>query len=258
MTNLSLKSNTNFWEKSLSVASNSSLKNGVCSFSINRSKEIEKFQVLIQPVETPNFEDPRVFIVNDNMFLFGNFVKKSPPKDKSLECTVAYFNLTSKQLFTLKSPLNRGIDKNWIPIFSDGSKISMVYESKPLRIVEVDITNNDCVLLTKNSKAMFNYHGGSQAVRILNNRYLRIVRHKLRRPRLGLVTYSYALVHDQNLEILYESRPFIFRKLGIEICNGLTLKNDILFFAWGEDDYRMYLGEINLEKFLDWIGYQAK
>lgn len=258
MTNLSLKSNTNFWEKERSTKRNLSLKNGVCSFSMNRLFEIENFKVLIQPVTTPNFEDPKVFVVNGRMLLFGNLVKKSPPKDKDLECNVAFLDVTSKEISTLGSPLNRKIEKNWIPIFSNGNKVSMIYESKPLRTLEVDISNSESILQTKYSNAVFNYHGGSQAVRISNNRYLRIVRHKLRRPRLGLVAFSYAMVHDQDLEILFESKPFIFKKLGIEICNGLTLKNDTLVFSWGEDDERMYLGEIAIDNFLNWIGYDAK
>jgi len=257
MTNLTLKPNTSFWEKDLNTKRYTSLINGVCSFSINESFEMENFKVLIQPVTTPNFEDPKVFVVNGKILLFGNLVKNSPPKDKALECNVAFLDVTSKQISSLSSPLNRKIEKNWIPIFSNGNKVSMIYESKPLRTVEVDVSNSEIILQTKNSRAVFNYHGGSQAVRIANNRYLRIVRHKLRRPRLGLVPYAYAIVHDQDLEILFESKPFIFRKLGIEICNGLTLKNDTLFFSWGEDDERMYLGKIELQNFLNWVGYEA-
>ena len=61
------------------------------------------------------------------------------------------------------------------------------------------------------------------------------------------------MIHNSSLHVKFISKPFIFKKFGFEICNGLIIVEDKLVFAWGEDDLKMFTGEIPIVEFLEWI-----
>jgi hypothetical protein len=99
-----------------------------------------------------------------------------------------------------------------------------------------------------------NLSGGSQFVRIPSGQFLRVARARFPVEGKGLVHFSYLLLHDENLHPIKISRPFIFRKIGFEICNGLLLTNDgSVFFSWGEDDRKLYVMSAKLSDVLSWL-----
>jgi hypothetical protein len=50
------------------------------------------------------------------------------------------------------------------------------------------------------------------------------------------------------------SRPFVFRKLGFEICNGMRLeKNGDVYLSWAENDREMFIANCSSENILDFI-----
>ena len=53
--------------------------------------------------------------------------------------------------------------------------------------------------------------------------------------------------------IAYLDKPFVFNKLGVEICNGLMIKDDLVYFSWGEDDLEMYVGRCSKAELMDWF-----
>jgi hypothetical protein len=71
-------------------------------------------------------------------------------------------------------------------------------------------------------------------------------------PRRKIATLSYLVFHNSDGQIIRMSKPFLFKKFGFEICNGLTLEGENLLFSWGEDDIRMYVGRIPIQDLLAW------
>ncbi len=254
VTNLSHKPSTNFWEKSNKKNEIVGLLNGIASFTLSNELSIDKFRIVVEPHEVPNFEDPRAFILEGELVLFINYIKKYPsPSDRKLICRFGYINLTDKKLTVFESPYRRDIEKNWIPVQAQNRVISFIYESSPLTVYRCDLDSKFSDLQILPSRLDFNFHGGTQLIQINTNEFLRIVRYKFRFPKKGLVQISYALIHNENLAVIHTSKPFIFQKFGYETCNGLVLKDGSLLFSWGENDEKIFVGSIELKSFLDWI-----
>lgn len=254
MSNISHKPKTNFWERDIIISPPKNLINGVCSFELDDSYTVKNFTVLIKPTVTPNFEDPRSFEIDNELVLFGNYVQKYPfGADRKFICQVGFYNLANKRFILFDSPNGNNIEKNWIPFKFTDNKITMVYESNPLTILVIDISSLKFEKKVLSRDLEFNFHGGSQFVKVGPEEYLRIVRYKFRFPKRGLVQLSFAMLHDEKLNVKFVSNPFIFRKFGFETCNGLALNNDELVFTWGEDDEKVFIGKISLKSFMKWV-----
>lgn len=232
---------------------------GICSFKVSGNFDLINFKVIIHPEPTPCFQDPKAVIFNDEIFLFGNYLTKEPHgSDRSSIIQIAYLDLNARKIKVLKNVSKKNIEKNWIPFSLENKILTLVYKSKPFTIMKYNLDFDTAVFTTHNHNSVnFDYHGGSQFIELNAQLFARIVRFKHRLPKLGLVNLSYVMLHDQNLEVTYVSRPFIFRKFGLEICNGLTLKDGRILFAWGEDDIRMYTGSMAVDDFLKWV-YSSK
>jgi hypothetical protein len=254
ISNISHKPETNFWEQSVIKNSPENLINGTCSFELDDSYHVKNYTLVIPPSTTPNFEDPRCFKIKNELVLFGNYVEKYPiDNDRSFVCKVGFYNLSNGKFTIFDSPNGRNIEKNWIPFQYDDNKITLVYESNPLTILKFDITSLKFEKKILSNNLEFNFHGGSQFVKVGSGEFLRIVRYKFRFPRKGLVQLSFAMIHDEKLNVKFVSKPFIFRKFGFETCNGLSLFDDELIFTWGEDDEKMFVGKIALKPFMEWV-----
>ena len=254
MSNISHKPKTNFWERNIVTSPPKNLINGICSFELDDSYRVINFTELIKPTPTPNFEDPRSFEIENELVLFGNYVKKYPyGTDRKFICQVGFYDLATEKFTLFDSPKGNSIEKNWIPFNYNDNKITMIYESNPLTILVIDVSSLKFEKKVISRELEFNFHGGSQFVKVGPEEYLRIVRYKFRFPKRGLVQLSFAMIHDAKLNVKFVSNPFIFRKFGFETCNGLSLYADELTFTWGEDDEKMFIGKIPLKLFMDWI-----
>lgn len=254
MSNISHKPKTNFWEREHTIDPHKKLINGTCSFELDDSYNVKNFRVVISPTVTPNFEDPRSFEIGDEIVLFGNYVQKYPfGADREFICQVGFYNLATKKFTLFDSPNRNNIEKNWIPFRFNGNKITMIYESNPLTILVIDMLSLKFEKKVISEELEFNFHGGSQFVKVSPDEYLRIVRYKFRFPKRGLVQLSFAMLHDEKLNVKFVSNPFIFQKFGFETCNGLALNNEELVFTWGEDDKKVFIGKISLKSFMEWL-----
>lgn len=254
ISNLSLRPHTNFWEKDQNKYKTLELKNGICSFSLNSNFEITNYRTLVPISNVPNLEDPKVFIHNEKLLLTCNYVVQHPNESgDKLICKVVIYDLDRKEILQLEGPTNRNIEKNWIPMPIDGPNLNFIYDSLPDSIYRIEANSLKGIMLNGSPKKLFNYHGGSQFLQISEFFYIRIVREKRRLPKKGLVTLSYILVYNSNLEYIKTIGPFIFRIFGFEICNGITISGDSVIFSWGENDHKMFVGEIKIDKLLTWI-----
>jgi hypothetical protein len=60
-------------------------------------------------------------------------------------------------------------------------------------------------------------------------------------------------MHDLSFNEIGRTIPFVFRKLSIEICNGLEFDGKDFIFSWGEDDREMFVGKVEMRKLLNWF-----
>lgn len=232
---------------------------GICSFKVSENLDLISFDIINTPHSPPCFQDPRAIIFNDEVVLFGNYLVKEPyGSDRSSIIQTAFFDLKTMHIRVLNKVSNKNIEKNWIPFALKGKVLTLVYRSKPFTIMRYNLESDTATFTTYfDSLADLDFHGGSQFIELNNQFFARIVRYKHRFPKLGLINLSYVMVHNHNLDIVYVSKPFIFRKFGLEICNGLTVKDGRIYFAWGEDDIRMYSGSMRVDDFLQWV-YNSK
>ena len=254
VTNKSYMQKTDFLERSIAREQNEIPVDAVARFLVNDQFNVFDFEYVIPLSSTPHFQDPKGFVSGDKQYLFGNYVLKYPNnQNRQFVCKVAFYDIKSKRLEVFESPLHKNIEKNWIPFKIEGDNLYMIYECKPYATLNYNLVTKDMKYDLRENSADLNYHGGSPFVKIGLDEYLRIVRYKFRFPKLGLVTLSYAMIHDEKLNIIFTSSPFIFKKFGFEICHGLALMNNELIFTWGEDDFKMFMGSISLDKFINWI-----
>lgn len=227
--------------------------NGIAEFAIDEEYNAIDYKVVVEPTSIPNFEDPKAFLLEGEVALFCNLIRKEPTgEDRTFICQNAVIQLSSKKVTTFESPFSKNIEKNWIPIDLDGSNLRMFYSCHPLVILNINLENSLISTSVIVDESRFDFHGGSQIVRLTDALLVRVVRRKMQMKNLGMIAISYLVFHNNDLKIVRISKPFLFRKFGFEICNGLAKIDDYLVFAWGEDDIRNLIGRIKINEMLDW------
>ena len=148
-------------------------------------------------------------------------------------------------------------EKNWVVINESHDSLFFLAQSKPLIIEKVNIKTgvSERVVLQENESQLSskNLNGGSPFVKIDSNHFLRVARLQFGIYGIGTCRISVLVLHDLEFKEVARSKPFIFNNLGIEICNGLMIKDDSVYFSWGEDDVAMYVGRCSKAELMDWF-----
>ncbi len=227
--------------------------NGIIEFKLDDSYEVKAYNEIVKLERVPNLEDPKAFVLNNHMVLFCNLVIKEPDgHDRTFICKNAIFDLDSKIIQAIESPYSKNIEKNWIPIDEKGGNLRLFYSCNPLNILHLNLNDGSTQIEVIDDSLELDFHGGSQLIRVNEDLLVRVVRRKMQVKDLGMIAISYLMFHNNDMSINKISKPFLFRKFGFEICNGLAREDDSLVFTWGEDDYRNYIGKIRIQKLLDW------
>ena len=227
--------------------------NGIAELKLDKDYNVIHYEELIEPTGVPNFEDPKAFLIGDQVALFCNFITKEPSgKDRTFVCTNAIIELNSKKVTVLDSPFSKNIEKNWIPIDVTNGNLRMFYSCNPLTLLNVNLKDGLVSTSILDQESENDFHGGSQLVRLTDDLLVRVVRRKMQMKKTGMVAISYLMFHGNDLKVIFISKPFLFRKFGFEICNGLAKMDDYLVFTWGEDDIRNFAGRIKIDAMLSW------
>lgn len=227
--------------------------NGIAEFKLDADCNVTNFKEIVKPTEVPNFEDPKAFLFGEQVALFCNFIKKEPSgKDRTFVCANAIIELDSKKSIVLQSPFSKNIEKNWIPIDVVNGNLRMFYSCKPLTLLNFNLEDGSLSTTILDQEFEIDFHGGSQLVRLTDELLVRVVRRKMQMKRIGMVAISYLMFHSNDLKVVQISKPFLFRKFGFEICNGLARMGDSLIFTWGEDDIRNFTGRIKIDELMSW------
>ena len=149
-------------------------------------------------------------------------------------------------------------EKNWVVICESEDSLLFLNQSKPPLIDKVDIKTGIPERLeiqeNINSANYANLNGGSAFVRFDSSHFLRVARLQFPiYPNGGGCRINVLVLHDLEFNEIARSKPFIFTKLGVEICNGLLVIDDFVYFSWGLDDIEMYVGKCSKVDLMLWF-----
>jgi hypothetical protein len=148
-------------------------------------------------------------------------------------------------------------EKNWVVIQELENSLLFLNQSKPAIINKVHTKTGVSERLEiqedKSRQYFANLNGGSPFVRIDSKHFLRVARLTFPIYPIGVTRISVLVLHDLDFKEVARSKPFIFNKLGVEVCNGLLVKDGVVYFSWGEDDLEMYVGWCTKEELMHWF-----
>jgi len=222
-------------------------KSGIFELTLDFNLERVSFKELIASSFPPNFEDPRLLFLGSKLHLLLTEVSISTTG--RLNSSVSLFDTQLMSIKKLEVSIAKSIEKNWVPIDLYQSELRLLYSAKPW----VEITNlresKDTITMQLRKckdRSEEATNGGTAIVQLLDGRWMRIARQKRRLFLFGWIHLNYLMIYNSNFELTETFGPFIFRKLGFEVCNGIFLKGEKIHFSWTEDDETSFLAEIDL------------
>jgi len=228
------------------------LKNGIITFTTSLEGVISEIEFIHNISEIPNFEDPRIFNYLNETFLIMTQVLSPIGKAKApWKSSIVLENLENRKISNFSSPAKKGIEKNWVPIESK-TDIKILYSSNPLTIITFDPSTG---LVGTESSEISSPVSLNNRTQIISTPhpcipFIRIASKKYAHSKVGYTPFHYFEIFSKNLEPVKLSRPFIFSSIQMEMCQGLTLKDDLLVLSWTELDKFSKIGSIHLETVL--------
>lgn len=147
-----------------------------------------------------------------------------------------------EQLIPLKGPDERRCEKNWLPFIKD-QQLLMIYGYDPFTIFKINQATGDSETVVSYQPPLdFSRFRGSASPIAFNQGYL-FVEHEVIQEG-NSIFYMHRFVQlDNNLKITHISKPFFFKKKGLEYCCGMTLDHSgkNLILSIGIDDREAYL-----------------
>jgi hypothetical protein len=220
----------------------------------NLNYSIEKLKLLDRNVFV---EDPRLHAGYGNLVTaiarFGNL---RPNANRPNHARMILINDIDGSGTIVHSDTDKYIEKNWVVIEQLGTELIMLKQSHPQEIVSVDSLTGVAKSITSSefvkNRPRTALNGGSAFVLIDNAYYMRVARIQIPLPNLGITRISVIVMHDLSYREISRSKPFIFQKLGVEVCNGFAYNASSFIFSWGQDDKSMFIASCEKNDLLDW------
>ena len=193
------------------------------------------------PSNIEGLEDVRLFVFNDKVH-FSSSTKNLTDTGK-IVIAVGEYDVTDsvmKNIKVIEPPQPSQCEKNWIPIPDNcgivvKNKMNFIFGWNPLQIGAVSDTNKLEIHTTYSTPVFFSRLRGSSNLFEYDGRYW-CVTHFVRytTPRV----YYHCLMAFNRETLIPEiySTPFCFKKLAIEYCLGLHIKNDKAYFVFSQND----------------------
>ena len=231
------------------------LLNGIIVFQLNLMGEVSGLKVIRELSTIPNFEDPRIFIYKNQKFLvMTNVVSPLGQEKGPWSCTVMLENLESGKSYQLASPTARKIEKNWVPIQNE-QNLQLLYSSNPITVIDFDIAQERYNLTTTDNFSQLPLNNRTQVIKTPHPLipYLRIASRKFANPKVGYTPFHYFEILSVTYKPIRISKPFVFKCIQMEMCQGLTLHGEQVVLTWTEKDIDNYVGTIKLEAIIDFF-----
>lgn len=253
-TNVSVKPVANRFGQMLRIQNGEYLENALFKANLTPTKSLVNQEVVISSSDPRSMEDVRVCKSNYGDILIGtSIVQQVNPNQKQLSTKVSV--KWGDKFQTLCSPVGKRFEKNWIPIRIQDNNLELLHSNFPFRIIKLDLNSGVQSSITiEGVGSTLPLSGGTPFVLLEDGGYIRVARMRFAFFRRGFIHFNFLVLHDENLKEIQISKPFVFKKLGFEICNGLVLTKDKKFvFSWAEDDTKMYLAECDSDLLLRWL-----
>ncbi len=218
--------------------------------------DVQNVSLLTDSSQGLSLEDPRIFLNENELWVIATkLTSVKGPNGSKWSSTISLLSFPGLGKFDLVSPFEKNIEKNWVPIEVKKDKICLLYSSYPAISLSVDLrTGLQSNPTTSDEQYERRFNGGSQFVKLHNGDFIRVVRRRVPFSWRGYCHISYLVLHDSNLALKRISKPFVFNRIGIEVCNGLTLDAQGKFlFSWGEEDRSMYVARTEYDQLLMWF-----
>ena len=134
------------------------------------------------------------------------------------------------RLHIIKSPKNADVEKNWMPVESDG-ELSVIYSVNPFELMSIENGKSFSRYTRPVNKDIAEYRGSSQAISYKSG-FLCVVHRNI------IVGWRRIYLHrfvffDENWDITRMSKEFFIEKKGAEFCAGLANKGDRYVITYG-------------------------
>ena len=229
------------------------LRNGIITFTTNLEGDISELEIRHSLSEIPNFEDPRIFTYANQTFLIMTNVQSPIGNERApWQSCIVIENLENREIYNLTSPTRRGIEKNWIPIESK-TNIKILYSTSPVTILTFEPLTRLMSYEISDISSPVSLNNRTQMIATSHPSipYIRIASKKYAHRKVGYTPFHYFEILSKNLESTKLSKPFVFSSIQMEICQGLTLKDNLLILSWTERDKISKIGSINVESVLE-------
>ena len=208
---------------------------------------IDNYEVLTEVYKKNNdsriqgLEDVRLFVHNDTIYCSAvstEFTKKNRIVIGNYDIE----NLKIKNVKPLSPPTDTDCEKNWIYVPNKNlteekskGKMNFIYEWHPLKIGSVEENDTLSIHTVYETPKFFSrFRGSSPLVEYRNKLWAVVHIVKYSTPRV----YYHCLVSfdKETMKPISYSVQFCFRKLQIEYCIGLHIKDDTFCFIFSEND----------------------
>jgi tetratricopeptide (TPR) repeat protein len=181
-------------------------------------------------------EDVRIF--NHKGTIYFNANSKNFKENNNISMVIGEYNINKKTIDNVKvveSPYGKTCEKNWIYIPLDSNdKMNFIYNWCPLEIGAVD--NGTLNIYTKhNTPKFFSRLRGSSNMFEYNSR-LWCLTHYVKYSTPRIYYHSLIAFNRQTLKPEMYSLPFAFRKLAIEYCLTIHIKDGDICFIFSQGD----------------------
>jgi len=199
------------------------------------------------------FDDPRFIPGNLNLLLLhGRYHPHSVEEDQP-NFLPLLFNRFENNIEKLEAPFMSKYEKNWVPLPLNSKKLKLLRSTHPLSIIEVNLRNLSTQEKIVRQSEKLGFHNGSNVILFTTGYYLRIVRQRIHLEGLRAIHFSTFMLHDLNMNLVVQTKPFLFQKYGFEICNSILQIDDEIFFVWGQNDETAFIGRVKTEEIYSWI-----
>jgi hypothetical protein len=175
--------------------------------------------------------DYRIFKHMDEYYLLGYGTNIRDHLDTMVLCRLAGDRVT--RLDVLRSPNGADVEKNWMPVESDG-ELAAIYNVNPFALVSMDDGTPRLKCTRPYDNGIAEYRGSSQAIRYKDGMLCIVHRTIIIRWRR---IYLHRFVwFDKNWDIALMSKEFFIERKGSEFCAGLANKGDRYVVSYGVRD----------------------
>jgi hypothetical protein len=172
--------------------------------------------------------DYRIFRRLGEYYLLGYGTNIRDHLDTMVLCRLEGDRVT--RLHIMKSPKNMDVEKNWMPVESDG-ELSVIYSVNPFELMSIEEGNPVLQYTRPYNGDIVEYRGSSQAIRYKVG-FLCVVHRSIIVGWRRIYLHRFVLF-DNDWGIARMSKEFFIEKKGAEFCAGLANKGDRYVISYG-------------------------